>query len=414
MELLRQIRWQDIVDIVVMSIIVYRLLLMIKGTKAAHMLIGLGVLLIASLLSRYFELYTVDWLIQSFWSQIVIALIILFQPEIRRALAQMGETQFIHVLTPAEELKSLDEIVKAAIALSNRKIGALIAIERETSLRDFVEIGTPLDGKVSKELLLSIFHPTSPIHDGAVVIKGNRIIAAGCFLPITMDTDVSKALGTRHRSGIGLSEETDAVVIIVSEETGTVSMAMNGRMESPLDMGMLRDILTDLGIEMVNHNIKMVTLTIKGQEGLIKNLKPSDVRVSVDLSKAKKGEGLYYIQRDNIKIPHGFLITSIEPSVVKVVTAETVTKIVRVVPVVAGEPSQGYHIKSIEVAPQTVIIEGVRSEISRISTLKTEPVDIAGVNETVTQDAKLDLEGRNVRSKTNIISVRIVIGGPRR
>jgi diadenylate cyclase len=246
MELLRQIRWQDLVDIIVMSIIVYRLLLIIKGTKAAHMLIGLGVLLVASLLSRYFELYTVDWLIQSFWSQIVIALIILFQPEIRRALAQMGETQFIHVLTPAEELKSLDEIVKAAIALSNRKIGALIAIERETSLKDFVEIGTPLDGKVSKELLLSIFHPTSPIHDGAVVIKGNRIIAAGCFLPITMNTDVSKALGTRHRSGIGLSEETDAVVIIVSEETGTVSMAMNGKLESPLDMGMLRDILTDL------------------------------------------------------------------------------------------------------------------------------------------------------------------------
>ena len=246
MELLRQIRWQDIVDIIVMSIIVYRLLLMIKGTKAAHMLIGLGVLLVASFMSRYFELYTVDWLIQSFWSQIVIALIILFQPEIRRALAQMGETQFIHALTSAEELKSLDEIVKAAIALSNRKIGALIAIERETSLRDFVEIGTPLDGKVSRELLLSIFHPTSPIHDGAVVIKGNRIVAAGCFLPITMNTDVSKGLGTRHRSGIGLSEETDAVVIIVSEETGTVSMAMNGKLESPLDMGMLRDILTDL------------------------------------------------------------------------------------------------------------------------------------------------------------------------
>jgi diadenylate cyclase len=246
MELLRQIRWQDLVDIIVMSIIVYRLLLMIKGTKAAHMLIGLGVLLVASFVSRYFELYTVDWLIQSFWSQIVIALIILFQPEIRRALAQMGETQFIHALTSAEELKSLDEIVKAAIALSNRKIGALMAIERDTSLKDFVEIGTPLDGKVSKELLLSIFHPTSPIHDGAVVIKGNRIVAAGCFLPITMNTDISKALGTRHRSGIGLSEETDAVVIIVSEETGTVSMAMNGKLESPLDMGMLRDILTDL------------------------------------------------------------------------------------------------------------------------------------------------------------------------
>ncbi len=246
MELLKQIRWQDIVDIILMSIILYRLLLIIKGTKAAHMLMGLGVLLLASLLSRYFELYTVDWLIQSFWAQIVIAVIILFQPEIRRALAQMGETQFLRTLTSAEELKSLEEIVRATVALANRKIGGLIAIERDTSLKDFVEIGTPLDAKVSKEVLLSIFHPTSPIHDGAVVIKGNRIVAAGCFLPITMSPDVNKALGTRHRAGLGLSEETDAVIIIVSEETGTISMAINGKLDTHLDMGTLRDILTDL------------------------------------------------------------------------------------------------------------------------------------------------------------------------
>jgi len=246
MELLKQIRWQDIVDIILMSIILYRLLLIIKGTKAAHMLMGLGVLLLASLLSRYFELYTVDWLIQSFWAQIVIAVIILFQPEIRRALAQMGETQFLRTLTSAEELKSLEEIVRASVALANRKIGGLIAIERDTSLKDFVEIGTPLDAKVSKEVLLSIFHPTSPIHDGAVVIKGNRIVAAGCFLPITMSPDVNKALGTRHRAGLGLSEETDAVIIIVSEETGTISMAINGKLDTHLDMGTLRDILTDL------------------------------------------------------------------------------------------------------------------------------------------------------------------------
>jgi diadenylate cyclase len=229
-----------------MSIILYRLLLIIKGTRAAQMLIGLGVLLFASLLSRYLELYTVDWLIQSFWAQIVIAIIILFQPEIRRALAQMGETQFLQTLTSAEELKSLEEIVRATIALSNRKIGALIAIERDTSLKDFVEIGTPLDAKVSKEVLLSIFHPTSPIHDGAVVIKGNRILAAGCFLPITTSPEISRSLGTRHRAGIGLTDETDAVVIIVSEETGMVSMAINGRLETHLDMGTLRNVLTDL------------------------------------------------------------------------------------------------------------------------------------------------------------------------
>lgn len=246
MELLRQLRWQDLIDVVLMSIIVYRLLLIIKGTKAAHMLMGLGVLLLASLLSRYFELYTVDWLIQSFWAQIVIAIIILFQPEIRRALAQMGETPFFQTLTPAEELKSLEEIVRATIALANRKIGGLIAIERETSLKDFIEIGVPLDAKVSKEILLSIFHPTSPIHDGAVVIRGNRIVAAGCFLPITMSPDISKALGTRHRAALGLSEETDAVILVVSEETGMVSMAIQGKLETHLDMGTLRDRLTEL------------------------------------------------------------------------------------------------------------------------------------------------------------------------
>ncbi len=247
MEILRQHRWiLDIFDILLVSVIVYRLLLIIKGTKAAQMLIGLGVLLIASLLSKYLELYTIDWLIQSFWAQAVLALIILFQPEIRRALAQMGETQFLQTFASAEELKSLEEIVRASVSLANRKIGALIVIERDTSLKDFVEIGTPLDAKVSKELLTSIFHPTSPIHDGAVIIKGNRIVSAGCFLPITFSPEVSKSLGTRHRAGIGLSEETDAVVIVVSEETGMVSVAINGKLETNLDMGKLRSVLTDL------------------------------------------------------------------------------------------------------------------------------------------------------------------------
>ncbi|MFZ5996338.1 MAG: diadenylate cyclase CdaA [Nitrospirota bacterium] len=249
LDLFKQIRWQDFFDIAIVSLIFYRILLMIKGTKAAQMLLGLGVLLIASFFSKYLQLYTMDWIIQSFWSQVVIVLIILFQPEIRRALAQMGESSFFQNLTTAEELKSLEEIVRATVALANRKIGGLIVIEREVSLRDYVEMGTPLDAKVSKELLLSIFHPTSPIHDGAIVIRGNRVVAAGCFLPITLGADVSKSLGTRHRAGIGITEETDAVAIIVSEETGTVSVAMTGKFQTNIDMGTLRDILTDLFTE---------------------------------------------------------------------------------------------------------------------------------------------------------------------
>ena len=246
LELLRQHRWiLDFLDIALMSVVLYRLLLILKGTKAVQMLMGLGILLLASVASRYLELYTIDWLVQSFWAQIVIAIIVLFQPEIRRALAHIGEAQFL-TFTKAEELKSLEEIVRASISLANKKIGALIVIERDTSLKDFIEVGTPLDAKVSRELLASIFHPTSPIHDGAVIIKGNRIAAAGCFLPITLSSELSKSLGTRHRAGIGLTEETDAIAIIVSEETGFISMAMDGRLETKLDMGTIRDLLTDV------------------------------------------------------------------------------------------------------------------------------------------------------------------------
>ena len=246
LEILKEHRWVlDILDITLMSIILYRLLLIVKGTKAAQMMIGLAILLLASLVSRYLELFTIDWLVQSFWAQIVIAMIVLFQPEIRRALAHIGEAQFLNFAS-AEELKSLEEIVRAAVSLANRKIGALIVIERDTSLKDFVEIGTSLDARVSKELLLSIFHPTSPIHDGAVIIKGNRVAAAGCFLPITLSSELSKSLGTRHRAGIGLTEETDALAIIVSEETGLISVGLGGKIEEKIDMGTLRDMLTDI------------------------------------------------------------------------------------------------------------------------------------------------------------------------
>jgi diadenylate cyclase len=246
MEILSHLRWQDILDILLVAIILYWLLVLIKGTRAAKILIGLMVLLIAFLFSSYLGLYTMDWLIQSFWAQIVLVLVILFQPEIRRALAQMGEARFLPSLTSAEGLRSLEEIVKASVALSNRKIGGLIVIERETNLKDFIEIGTVLDARVSHELLLSIFHPTSPIHDGAVIIRGNRIVAAGCFLPLSLSAELSKSVGTRHRAGIGLSEETDAVVIIISEETGSIATAVDGRLERNVDMGSLREFLTDI------------------------------------------------------------------------------------------------------------------------------------------------------------------------
>ncbi len=209
------------------------------------MLIGIGVLFVALLFSKYLGLYTIDWIIQSLWAQIVLAVIILFQPEIRKTLAQMGEARFLPSFASAEGMRSIEEVVRASIALASRQIGALIVIEKETSLNDFIEMGTQLDAKVTHELLLSIFHPTSPIHDGAVIIRGNRVVAAGCFLPLTLSIDISKAFGTRHRAGIGLTEETDSVVIIVSEETGSITTAIGSKIRKNVDMGTLRDFLTE-------------------------------------------------------------------------------------------------------------------------------------------------------------------------
>lgn len=244
--ILRQFTIYDLLDILLVAVILYRLLYIVKGTKAAQMLTGLLVLLLATLVARYFNLLTLDWLLQGFWAYIVIALIIIFQPEIRRTLAKVGETSLLQAFTTAEELKSIEEIVRATASLANRKIGALIVLERETDLRDFIEIGIPLDARVSREILLSIFHPSSPIHDGAVIIRGNRIAAAGCFLPITLSADLRKALGTRHRAALGITEETDAVAIAVSEETGFISLAMNGKLSEQLDMTALRQALTEI------------------------------------------------------------------------------------------------------------------------------------------------------------------------
>lgn len=245
MEILKLIQWQDILDVIIVAAILYRLLLIIKGTRAAHMLTGLAVLFGIFLFSGRLKLYTIDWIIQTLWAQIVLAVIILFQPEIRKALAHMGKAKFLPSFSSAEGLRSREEIVKAAVSLANREMGALMVIERENSLDEIMEIGTQLDAKVSQEILLSIFHTSSPIHDGAVVIRGNRIISAGCFLPLTLSSKLSKSFGTRHRAGIGLTEETDAVVVIVSEETGTISVAVGGRILKNMDSGKLRDFLTE-------------------------------------------------------------------------------------------------------------------------------------------------------------------------
>ncbi len=246
---LQSFRLRDALDILVVAFVLYRVFVLFKETRAVQMLLGLAGLMVASFLSRYFELYSTSWLLENFWSFWVLALIVLFQPELRRALAQLGQSRLLQGMTKvAREERShlMDDVVKAADALAAKRIGALVVLERTTGLRNYAELGVPLDALVSADLLVSLFLPYSPLHDGAVFIRGDRVAAAGCFLPLSRNTQLGRTMGTRHRAALGLAEETDAVVLVVSEETGRISLAVEGQMESPLDRETLRRRLGEL------------------------------------------------------------------------------------------------------------------------------------------------------------------------
>ena len=241
-------RWRDALDIALVAVVVYRILVMFRGTRAVQMLIGLGCLVGGSLVARRLELYSTQWILDNFWSFWVIALVVLFQPELRRALARMGESRLLPGFgsSRAERAHVIGEIVDAVESLTARRIGALVVLERSAGLRQYAELGVALDALVSADLLVSVFLPYSPLHDGAVFVQGVRVVAAGCFLPLSRNLQIARSLGTRHRAALGISEETDAVGLVVSEETGRVTLAVGGHMEHVRDLETLRGRLSDL------------------------------------------------------------------------------------------------------------------------------------------------------------------------
>lgn len=245
-DLLTQLRWQDAVDVTLIAIVVYWLSLRIRGTRAVQMLIGLVVLFGTYLLSQVFELYTLNWILDNFLTSILLVIVVLFQNDIRRALTEVGRGPFWSLKANTTYGQMLEELTRATARLADRRVGALIVLEREVGLNDYMEAGTTIDATVSKELIESIFLPAAPMHDGAMVIRQGRIAAAGCILPLTTNPNVTKALGTRHRAAMGITEETDAVVIVVSEEEGTASLVQEGRITRDLDTRALKLALLQL------------------------------------------------------------------------------------------------------------------------------------------------------------------------
>ncbi len=236
--------FRDTLDILLVFLALYWVLLLIKGTRAVQILFGVALLVAARLVAGLAELATLQWILDTFFVYGVLIIIIIFQADIRRALARMGA--FLPRVGEGQESQILEEVVRAAQVMAQKRIGALIALERESQLEDLIEAGTPLDAVVSKDLLTSIFLPHSPLHDGAVVIQGGRITHAGCILPLTLRTDLPEGVGTRHRAAVGITEETDAVVIVVSEETAAMSVVVGGEMVRGLDAPRLRGLLRDL------------------------------------------------------------------------------------------------------------------------------------------------------------------------
>ncbi len=234
---------RDSLDILVVAWCVYWLLMRIRGTRAAQMALGLLILVLAWRLSDLLELATVSFLLDNFLSSGLLILIVIFQADIRRALTRVGRGLFSSTRTQAAH--SIEEIVRACQALAQRRVGALVAIEREVQIDEFVEQGTPLDAELSRDLLISLFLPYSPLHDGAAIVRRDRIAAAGCILPLAMRGNVPGTLGTRHRAAIGITEETDALVVVVSEETGRISLVIGGEIREDLDGPHLRQALLE-------------------------------------------------------------------------------------------------------------------------------------------------------------------------
>jgi len=248
LELIRQIRWQDLLDIGIIAFLVYRALHIVRGSRAMQMIIGLAVILVAYVSSRALGLFTLNWILDNFLASIILVIIVIFQSDIRRALTQVGTAP---LFTTAERMVQrrediIDEAVQGALALAAKHVGGLIVFEREVGLNEYMEIGTRLDARVSHELLESVFLPHSPIHDGALVIQNRRVTAVRCLLPLSTNPNLKKSWGTRHRAALGVTEETDAVAVVVSEQEGTVTLVVGGNVTENVDGARLRSALQDL------------------------------------------------------------------------------------------------------------------------------------------------------------------------
>jgi diadenylate cyclase len=238
--------WLDLIDVVIVAFLFYRLLLLMKGTRSVQIVVGLFLLFFISFLAFWFQLEGLKWLITNIATVGILVLVVVFQPELRSALAQIGHNKLFRLFFRYEKEKTLDELVKTAIRLSQLRYGGLMVIGREIGLKNFIETGKPINAEISSDLLVTIFTPYTPLHDGAAIIQGDFVVAVACTLPLTQNPLYSQLFGMRHKAAIGITEESDAIVIVVSEETGEISVAFKGVLYKNIDKTALKETLTKM------------------------------------------------------------------------------------------------------------------------------------------------------------------------
>jgi uncharacterized protein (TIGR00159 family) len=444
-----------VVDILLITFVFYRLYVWIQGTRALRILIALLALGIFYPLARWSGLFITSWILQYLWAVILVIIVVVFQSEIRQVLDRMSPIRFFLGRPEALDRMVVEEVAKAAFDLAQRRIGALIVFKRQDMLEDYLRGGVPLDGRVSLEVLSSIFLPQSPTHDGAVVIQGVRIVTMGCYLPLSDNPTLPQKYGTRHRAGIGITERCDAVALIVSEERGEVSLAGGGKIEkienaddlksrlegmivSPQQKrkGSWKDAFTTnlipkivsfvlvcvlwmfiggqpnaevwvtvpleyrnvpASMEIVGEMVNRLEVGIRGPRTLISSIAPDQVKAHVGLAQAQPGVNNLRLTPENVRTPLGTEVTKIIPPSVRVRLEEVKSRFIPVKAHLVGKLSRPLRLKAVTVEPPGLVLLGPAGTLKKVREIFTEPVDLGEVKESTQIPVSVEINSPQLR-----------------
>ncbi|MBI4495710.1 MAG: TIGR00159 family protein [Deltaproteobacteria bacterium] len=468
---LSNLRWQDGVDILLITYFVYRLYVWIQGTRALRIIMALAVLGLLYLLAQWSGLFITSWILQYLWAVILVIAVVIFQSEIRQVLERMSPMRFFLGRPSSLDRLVLEEVVRAAFELAQRRIGALIVFQRRDLLRDFIKGGIPLEGRLSYEVLFSIFLPAAPAHDGAVIIHGGKITAVGCYLPLSDDPGLPRNFGTRHRAGIGITERSDALSLIVSEERGEVSLAVGGTyaaLAHPADLekrletllvpdeppkgrwqeswtanlvpktvslalvlvlwifiaGQQRgELMLTVPLEYRNIPAQMeisgqwvnkVEVGIRGTPGMISSITAEQIRAYIDLSQASPGQNYFRLNPENVRTPLGTEVTQINPATVRLRLEAVKTHLVPVKVKFRGNLPSPLTLQSVTTEPSSVLLQGPESALAKVREVFTEIVDLSVLKQDEKMAIGLALDFPQLRLAPNQapqVSVEIKVAG---